>query len=228
MVQHSVRSLVLGLLMGWSLVYAASGVSPMLSQHALSGEVILQKGVFLVAHPDMLDPRFQQTVILLLSHGKRGTLGLIINRPTRIQLSQALPNLEIPNKARHLLFFGGPVGINSLLFLVRSIAPPEQAAQVMADVYYSGDRNTLERLLTHQKDPDALRLYAGHAGWGPGQLAAEIAQGDWLVAQGDAKTVFGKQPERLWPDLIKHHPPPGLLVERDNAGAAARQGVVPR
>jgi putative AlgH/UPF0301 family transcriptional regulator len=119
-VQHSLRSLVLGLLMGWSLVYAASGVSPMLSQHALSGEVILQKGMFLVAHPDMLDPRFQQTVILLLSHGKRGTLGLIINRPTRTQLSQALPDLEIPNKARHLLFFGGPVGINSLLFLVRS------------------------------------------------------------------------------------------------------------
>jgi putative transcriptional regulator len=227
-VRHRLRVWVLGLLMAWSLGDGAYSGSPILSQGEPWGEVTLQQGVLLVAHPNMPDPRFQHTAILVLAHGKQGTLGLIINRPTTVQLSQVLPDLKAPNTAQHRVFFGGPVGLNELLFLVRSSAPPEQAAQVMVEVYYSGDRNTLERLLTQQKDPDALRLYAGHAGWGPGQLAAEIGQGAWWVVQGDAETVFGKHPERLWPDLIKQQPPPGLLVERDQAGAAAREGVLPR
>jgi putative transcriptional regulator len=100
---------------------------------------------------------------------------------------------------------------------VRSGAPPKQAAHVIADVYYSGDRNTLERLLNQQKGTNELRMYAGHSGWAPGQLAAEIAHGDWLVLQGDSKTVFGKEPERIWPDLIKDQPPPGVLVESNQA-----------
>lgn len=218
--RHSLPFLSLGLLICCSLAYGASGISSLQRRHEPAGEVILQKGVFLVAHPNMPDPRFQRTVILLLRHGENGTLGLIINRPTKIQLSRALPDLKVPNKEQHLLFFGGPVGINILLFLVRSGTPPEQAVHVMADVYYSGDKNTLERLLKRRKETKELRVYAGHSGWAPGQLAAEIAHGDWLVLQGDAKIVFGREPERIWPDLIETHPPPGLFIERDGAAPA--------
>ncbi len=218
--QHSLRFLLLGLLICWLLAEGASGISSMPSQREPSGEVVPEKGVFLVANHDMPDPRFQRTVILLLAHGENGTLGLIINRPTKIQLPQALPDLKAPNKEQHVLFFGGPVALNTLIFLVRSGAPPEQAAHVMADIYYSGDKNTLERLLKQHKGADELRMYAGHSGWAPGQLAAEIAHGDWLVLRGDAKLVFGKEPERIWPDLIKSQPPPGVLVERTSAGPA--------
>jgi putative transcriptional regulator len=217
---HSLRFLLLGLLMCWPLAYGTSEVPSLPSQRDRSGDAVPGKGVLLIAKPDMPDPRFQRAVILLLVHGENGTLGLIINRPTKIQLSQALPDLKAPHRERHTLFFGGPVEISTLIFLVRSGAPPEQAAHVMADIYYSGDRNTLARLLNQHKGTDKLRMYAGHAGWAPGQLAAEIAHGDWLILQGNASTVFGKEPERIWPDLIKDQPPPGVFVERDRTGSA--------
>lgn len=172
-----------------------------------------QKGVLLVAKRSMRDPRFQRTVVLLLAHGDEGTLGLIINRPTDIPLSQALPELAVPAKEPHILFFGGPVGINMLIFLVRTGAPLQQAAHVMADVYYSADKDTLEQLLKEHRDAHELRLYVGHSGWAPGQLAAEIARGDWLLVRGDSKTVFEKDLESIWPELIEQRPPPGMIVD---------------
>lgn len=157
-------------------------------------------GVFLVASRQMPDPRFQHTVILLLAHGDDGTLGLIINRPTAISLLDALPDLG-DRGAKHLLFFGGPVALNSLMFLNRSPKPPAQAIMVLDDVYVSSDRAVLEPLLDDSK-PTALRFYFGHAGWGPGQLHAELARGSWRLFRADADTLFQGQSEMLWEKFI--------------------------
>lgn len=184
--------------------------------------IVPQKGVFLVAKRSMPDPRFQRTVVLLLAHGDRGTLGLIINRPTEILLSRALPDLQVPDEEPHALFFGGPVGVNMLIFLVRSGAPLQQAEHVMADVYYSADRDTLEQLLTEHRGAKELRMYVGHSGWASGQLATEIARGDWLLVQGDSKTLFEKDLERIWPELIeKHAPPREMIVDHRELESAA-------
>ena len=172
-----------------------------------------EKGVFLVAKPGMADPRFQRSVVLVLAHSDKGTLGLIINRPTEVPLSRVLPDLQEPDAERHALFFGGPVGMDMLIFLMRSGAPPEHARHVMTDVYFSVDRDTLEQLLTKHKARSELRLYIGHSGWGPGQLAAEIARGDWLLARADSATVFEKDLQTIWPQLIDKPPSPGRFIQ---------------
>lgn len=174
-------------------------------------------GTLLVASPEMADPRFRQSVVLLLEHGQQGTLGVIINRATDVSLTRALPDLEVPGEVRHTLYFGGPVGLNSILFLIRSKTPPERAQKVINGVFYSSERATLDEILTQRPEADDLRFYVGHAGWAPGQLTAEIALGDWSLIEGDASTLFDSDSETTWPRLIKRLPPPSIHVEAPRA-----------
>ena len=165
-------------------------------------------GVILVASRQMLDPRFQHSVILLLAHDDEGTVGLVMNRPTAISLADAMPELG-DKGASHLLFFGGPVALNTLMFLIRSPVPLAQAALVLDDIYVSSDRGTLEQLLDKRK-ATVLRLYFGYAGWGPGQLDAELARGGWQLFQADADTLFQEQSDTLWEKFIR---PANRIVE---------------
>ena len=100
---------------------------------------------------------------------------------------------------------GGPVGERQLLLLVRAKEAPPGSAAVLDGVYMSGSRETLALLLAQPRAGDELRAYAGYAGWASGQLDAEIARGDWLVAAGDAAAIFAKAPERLWRELLDRH-----------------------
>lgn len=170
------------------------------------------KGVFLVAKPAMRDPRFQRTVVLLLEHDDEGTLGVIINRATEMLLSHALPDLKGAKNGKHAVFFGGPVGLNTFVFLLRSSEPPRASSHVMGDVYYSADRNTLETALNQYKKTDELRMFLGHAGWAPGQLAGELFRGDWLLVRADSHSVFEKNLDGLWRELIDRGPRRELIV----------------
>lgn len=178
-----------------------------------SERVVPAAGVLLVANPKMADPRFQETVVLLLAHGEEGTLGLILNRPTDLNLARLMPDLEAPEKERHVVFYGGPVGLNLLLYLVRSASAPEDARSVLGNVYYGADRDILGKLLNGRQDAGTLRLYVGHAGWAPGQLAGEIARGDWLLVKGDSRTVFEGDLSNLWRELMQRQPPRGMTIE---------------
>jgi putative transcriptional regulator len=189
-----------------------------------SERVVPERGVFLVAKRGLSDPRFQQTVVLVLAHGDSGTLGVIINRPTELELSRVLPDLEVPDKEPHTLFFGGPVGLNVLLFLTRSVTPPARTQNVMADVYFGADRDTLAALLHQHKGARELRMYVGHSGWAPGQLAAEIARGDWLLVHGDPQTVFDKDQKNIWPELMRQHPAPPMTIQIPRPWRTARAG----
>ncbi|MDA2933112.1 YqgE/AlgH family protein [Acidobacteria bacterium AH-259-D05] len=192
---------------GWGRTAAAQENRPLLQEN-----VIPEKGVFLVASNSLVDPRFRHSVVLLVSHGQEGTLGLIINRASEVPLSDVLPDLEGSGKELHVVFFGGPVGLDGLLFLTRSAEPPERATQVMADVYFSGDRELLQELIQRGKNANELRVYLGRSGWAPGQLEAEIARGSWQLVRGDAHTVFEKDLDDVWRDLIEPLPTRRFIV----------------
>jgi len=164
-----------------------------------------QKGALLVASADMPDPRFQQTVILLLEHNAEGTLGLVLNRPTEVRLSEAVPELENVGKQPHTLFFGGPVAPSTMLFLVRDETAAEQMAPVLENLHWSASRLVLERLLGADKSNQGLRIYFGRAGWSPGQLDAELADGSWQLFKADATVPFQSADalESLWQDLMQ-------------------------
>jgi putative transcriptional regulator len=175
------------------LVFLAAGASA-------QEPVAPAKGMFLVATPTIDGGPFFESVVLLLSHGEDGTLGLILNRETRVSLSEALPDLDVEAPS-HTLYFGGPVALEGLLVLFRSVVPPENAEAVIEDVHFSGDRDVLETLVKENQQSDEIRIFIGHSGWAPGQLDAELRRGAWDVMPADAFTVFQTKPELLWEHL---------------------------
>ena len=171
-----------------------------------------RKGIFLVASPSMSDPRFQHTVIVLLSYGENGALGLIVNRPTNIDLAAAIPDLEGGGEKRHRLFFGGPVAMKRILLLVRSEVALESAEHIMGDVYSSADRSVLEQLLILEKPANTLHLYFGYAGWASGQLEAEIGERSWYLFKADAAMIFDDEPSTLWRRFMERRRADQIIV----------------
>ncbi|HUO44881.1 MAG TPA: YqgE/AlgH family protein [Burkholderiales bacterium] len=162
----------------------------------------LANGVFLVAKPALTDPHFRETVVLITElEAGGGPVGVIINRPLKARLSEAVPGLRVPPQFDHV-FVGGPVGLRQLVFLVRSKEPLPHSLPVLADVYLSGDRTLLENIMRDASRVSAFRAYIGYAGWAPGQLDVEIAAGGWYVVPADAATIFSSDPDKMWPELI--------------------------
>lgn len=164
--------------------------------------VPLKAGIFLVASPNLGDPNFRQTVVLLCIYGPEGTLGVVVNRPTDLLLSEALPAIPALQGKPDVLFAGGPVQPNGLVLLFRVEQEPADTRKVLPDVYMGGNIDTLARILSQPKPNEAFRAYAGYAGWAPGQLEFEMAMGSWGIVQADAASIFDKDPARLWDDLI--------------------------
>ncbi len=161
-------------------------------------------GRLLIATPQV-GGFFAESVVVLVDHGAHGSLGLIVNRPLALRVAELLPDFESAAGHDEPAYFGGPVAPGQMLLLVRSATPPPGAAPVLDGVSVSGSRDTLRALLEHPPAGGELRAYVGYAGWASGQLAAEIARGDWLVAPGDAASVFTHEPVELWEQLLEKH-----------------------
>lgn len=163
----------------------------------------LKKGVLLVAHPSLTDPNFQQTVVLICEHEAEGTLGVIINRPTAVPLSEALPNVSVLKGTSYVLFAGGPVQPDGILMLFRIVEAPERMRKVIERVYLGLHQETLERVITKPQPTETFRAYAGYTGWAPGQLEFEMAMGSWAVIPADPTSIFDKAPETLWAEMVE-------------------------
>jgi putative transcriptional regulator len=160
------------------------------------------KGRLLIAGRKLADPNFSETVVLLLTYGDHGAMGLVINRQTDVRLASALPQVLELRDQPDRVFVGGPVAGNVLVLLIRSGQRPEGSEPIFGDVYATGSLATLRQALGRKEKTDRLRAYAGYAGWGPGQLDQEINRGDWYVAPADAAIVFDTPPPEIWPKLV--------------------------
>ena len=161
----------------------------------------LARGSLLIAHPQLSDPRFRETVIVITDKNPRGTAGLIINRPSRINAAHALPELKELAAHPGPLFAGGPVGRREVFVLLRSEHPPAPA--LFANIFFGQGLPGLRAGLAAAGPADALRIYAGYAGWSAGQLEGEISRGDWLLAPADGEAIFDRPPQGLWRELIE-------------------------
>jgi len=160
------------------------------------------KGVLLVASPNLDDPNFRESVVLIVEHGPEGTLGLILNRSTRVLLSEVLPDLTVLKGTTYRLFVGGPVEPTRVLLLFRLKEPPADARSVFDGVYVGGTPKVLERIITQAKPTETFRAFAGFAGWAPGQLKFEMLQGGWATLPPDSIGIFDKDPATLWLDCL--------------------------
>ena len=167
----------------------------------MAGTVIPEAGMLLVARPSLADPRFYQAVVLVVQHGSQGTAGLILNRPSRLGLAEALPELPVPVGNNRVLCYGGPVAPRSFLVLVKAAEkPPQPAQRVLAATYLTGPQQ-LAAWLDAGQPQASYRVFAGYAGWAPEQLANEVARGDWQVLPGDEQVLFAADLDGLWNEL---------------------------
>jgi putative transcriptional regulator len=168
-------------------------------------------GHLLVATPVIGDPNFERTVVFLLGHDVEGALGVVINRPTDVDIEGSLPQWAALTAAPAVVFVGGPVEQAGAIGLGRPApgVPLNGRAPGDWDACWSPIPDVLDTVgplatLDLNADPtlspglEAVRVYAGHAGWGPGQLEGEIAQEAWIVAAAEPGDLWSERPELLW------------------------------
>jgi putative transcriptional regulator len=158
--------------------------------------------IFLVARAELPDPRFKDSVVLVMNQMRPVPVGVIINKPTRITVSQLFPELERLAGLDDKVYFGGPV---------------DDVTEVLDGVYFSTNGELLRELLGRDKPVEGLRIFIGYSSWAPGQLESEVSHGDWNLAPANASAIFDGKPERRWLEL--HRPGAGNRASRRNAEA---------
>ena len=155
--------------------------------------------ILIIGRPELPDDDFADSVILVMNNMGPGTVGVILNRPTKIEISQLFPDIKRLAQLHDRVYFGGPVEFGAVWFLVRAATPPEHAIKTCDGVYLSADRQLLLKLLGRDKPMEGLRIFVGHAGWAPGQLEAEIDDGDWMLDRARPDAIFNGKSEHPWP-----------------------------
>jgi len=166
------------------------------------GDEGLGVGKFLVANRKLKDPHFVRTIVLLVNYSYRGAVGLIVNRPTKAKLNDMFPNVKGLQKVSDKLFFGGPVNMNQITMIIQSSSGPEESGKIFDHIYISNSLTLLEEMIEKKKPDQRFRLYAGYAGWGPGQLESEIARNDWRILKGNPDIIFNNAPDQMWQKLV--------------------------
>lgn len=156
------------------------------------------QGLFLVATEQLENTHFQEAVILVTHYSERGATGLTVNRPTNIPLKKAFPHAKHLSQKKDPLYLGGPVNTNAIFVLLRTERPSQKMHRIAKDIYFSTAKNAFSRPIV-----GISRTYAGYAGWGPGQLQAEISRGDWILVHTQPNIIFEKTPGKLWHRLSK-------------------------
>jgi putative transcriptional regulator len=165
-------------------------------------------GRLLVANPRLTDPNFDRTVVLVLVHGDDGALGVVLNRPSAATVGEALPQWAERAAPPALMFIGGPVSRDSVICLARVPAPAALEARAGDDVWRAvdGDLGTLDLDTDSERLDDTvtdLRIFAGYAGWGGGQLESELVAGGWWVLDAVRDDPFSTEPGELWHRVLR-------------------------
>jgi putative transcriptional regulator len=161
---------------------------------------------FLVAMPQLLDPNFRRAVVLLVHHDEEGTFGIVLNRSTQITAPGLCATLDIEwqGEPGEPIGWGGPVQPQTGWVLFDDEADSsngDDVKQVGEGIYFAGSLDVLRRVAF--APPQRLRLLLGYAGWGPGQLESELAEGAWLIAPVSREVVFDVDTSRMWEHVLR-------------------------
>ncbi|GAA1531287.1 YqgE/AlgH family protein [Actinomadura kijaniata] len=168
----------------------------------------IRVGLLLVATPQLDDPNFRRSVVLVVEHdAEGGTLGVVLNRPTEIPVDRVLPPWADLVTGPSVVFQGGPVALDSALALARLPGEDEPLGWRALD----GDPSVARVGLVDLDAPPALlapeviqlRVFAGYAGWSAGQLHEEVADGAWYLVRAEAGDVFAGDPDGLWRSVLR-------------------------
>jgi putative transcriptional regulator len=167
------------------------------------------QGQLLLASSDLFDPNFRRTVVLVTAHDEDGAMGLILNRPSEASVAEAVPVLGEVVDEQAVVFAGGPVEPGAVVVLAEWDDPDDAAALVFEDIGFmpaDADTAVLEAA-TRRK-----RVFAGYAGWGAGQLDAELAADGWIIESARPDDVFPSPEDDLWADVLRRKGGPYALL----------------
>lgn len=158
------------------------------------------RGRLVVATPALGDPNFAHTVVFLLDAGETGALGVVLNRPSDVEVADTLPAWEPLTAHPRVMFVGGPVQPEAVVALCPADLQSEAIQPVGAGIGIVDLRADPLALIGSAK---GVRLFAGYAGWGGGQLEEEIDSGGWFVVPPTAEDVFAADPDQLWVRVLE-------------------------
>jgi putative transcriptional regulator len=163
-------------------------------------------GTLLVASPELIDPNFADSVVLLVDTDDGGALGVVLNRPSQIAIAEVLEPWRDAVDPPEVLFHGGPVGTDGALALARVRDPQDEPVgfRLAFDDIGLVDLDSPVELLDGSLR--AMRVFAGYAGWGAGQLVAEIAEGSWYVVPSEPGDLFREDTTTLRRDVLRRQP----------------------
>jgi len=156
-------------------------------------------GQLLLASPALMDPNFRRAVILVGVHSEEGAMGVVLNRPSEVTVSEAVPQLEQTVSELEPVYVGGPVQPSSIVFLAEFLDPTPAGLLVVGRIGFPAPDAGIEELT---EATARRRVFAGYAGWGEGQLDAELDQGDWIAHSAVPDDVFCEAPENLWSSVL--------------------------
>lgn len=159
-----------------------------------------QKGHLLISEPNMLDPNFKRSVILLTDHNETESVGFILNQPTKFGINDLID--EFPPFDAYINI-GGPVQKETLHFIHSVENLIEGSIQLEENLYLSGNFQTLMQLVAEKKIfSSQIRFFAGYSGWSAGQLERELEEQSWIVAPGNSEIALSQHNHKLWKSFI--------------------------
>jgi putative AlgH/UPF0301 family transcriptional regulator len=163
-----------------------------------------RKPYFLVASPDLPDPLFQQTVILMLPPSEPPIVaGIVINKPTKVTFGQLFGHSAAIRNEAESVYFGGPVELTSPTILMRAAQAPGATTRLFENVYMSVDTGSVREFLKRPGSDEDLRLFLGRAQWTVDQLHSEILRGAWIISAASPDLVFSPDPGSVWRVLVQ-------------------------
>ena len=155
------------------------------------------RGKLLLSSPSLVDPNFRKTVVLIAHHDEDGAMGLVLSRPSEVSAVEAVPLLEGLPGADGPVFVGGPVQPQAFMVLAEFDDVEDSVAPILDHVGFMSADAEPETLSIQR-----VRLFAGYAGWGAGQLEAELEEPAWIVVPAEPTDPFADDPEALWREAV--------------------------
>ncbi len=159
------------------------------------------KGQLLLASPALFDPNFRRAVVLVTEHTEEGAAGLVLNRPSETAVAEAVPDLVPLVDDDERVYVGGPVQESAVLVLAEFEDPDDAALLVVDDVGFVPGDGDFQLLAAATR---RARVFAGYAGWGPGQLEAELEESSWIVVERPGPDLFAEPDDDLWASVLRN------------------------
>lgn len=158
------------------------------------------KGQLLLASPALFDPNFRRAVVLVTEHNEEGAAGLVLNRPSDTTVAEAVPDLTPLLEEDAPVYVGGPVQESAVLVLAEFDDPEDAAGIVLDDVGFVPGDGDFDLLAAATR---RVRVFAGYAGWGPGQLESELEEDSWIVEAPAGPDLFAEPENDLWSAVLR-------------------------